>query len=201
MANIHTCDPESCLWPQHGTTSDASAYPKSFDTFRKSTPIWSKHDSFALEFTQARLSLHHPLRPDPPPALQLLKMHENPDWHSWLTKRFDPAGQGSSSLGWMFLVETAQLLARTGRLDDAKWVLDLGIDILPLRFQMKRSKDGSTINANRRLPTPDEAAAGLVDSNGYYLSLVERTSAYANGAAANIWLPDRCASDSPLTDQ
>jgi hypothetical protein len=104
-------------------------------------------------------------------------------------------------MGWMLFIQTAQLLARRGRLDDAKWVLGLERDMLPLRFRITRPSEKGSDTANKRLSTSDEAAAGLVDAEGYFLSMKKRTSAYANGASASISLPGSCASDSPFSDQ
>ena len=175
----------------------------SFNYFRRLMPFWSKSDPRKLELNHARLPVKE-YRSDPLPALRLLRKHKDPDWHRWLASRFNPAGDDSSSLGFLFFIETAQLLARRGRLDDAKWVLDLGRDMLPLMFQMRRPSKGSRDGppaVDKRLPTPDEAAAGLVDSEGYFLSMVNRTSIYADGAAASTWLPHKGASDSPSPDQ
>jgi len=126
------------------------------------------------------------------------------DWHRWLALCLNPAGKDSSIMGWTLFIDTAQLLARKGRLDDAKWVLDLGRDMLPLMFQMKPLRGGWATKSNgmhRRLPTADEAAAVLVDSEGFFLSMVRRTEAYRNASAASPSRPDRRASDSPTSDQ
>ena len=172
----------------------------SFDYFRKLIPFWSKSDPRQMAFRQARLSVNHP-RPDPLPALRLFQKAKNPDWHRWLALCLNPAGKDSSIMEWTLFIDTAQLLARKGRLDDAKWVLDLGRDMLPLRFQMGRPSKAGLTTTERRLATPEEAAAGLVDSEGYFLSMKKRTSAYANGVAASTWRPDRRGSDSPFPDQ
>jgi hypothetical protein len=173
---------------------------RSFDYFKGGVAFWAIKEPRQLEFKLARLSLNHP-RPDPLPILQVLQKHKDPDWHRWLELRFNPAGRNSSIMGWVLFVQTAQLLEKRGRLDDAKWVLDLGRDMLPSRFQMmKPSEDGSD-DVNKRLPTSEEAAAGLVDSEGYFLSMKKRTLAYANGAAARTWRPERRGPDSPFPDQ
>ena len=175
----------------------------SLDYFRKLMPFWIKSDLRHLEFRQARLSVNHP-QPDPLPALRLFQKAKNPDWHRWLALCLNPAGKESSIMGWTLFIDTAQLLARKGRLDDAKWVLDLGRDMLPLMFQMKPLRGGWATKSNgmhRRLPNADEAAAGLVDSEGFFLSMVRRTSAYWDGGAASPSRPDRRASDSPTSDQ
>lgn len=172
----------------------------SFDYFKGGVAFWARNEPRQLEFKLARLSLNHP-RPDPLPILQVLQKHKDPDWHRWLELQFNPAGRNSSVMGWILFVQTAQLLEERGRLDDAKWVLDLGRDMLPSRVQMmKPSEDGSDA-ANKRLPTSEEAAAGLVDSEGYFLSMKRRTLAYANGAAARTWHPERRRSDSPFPNQ
>ena len=132
----------------------------SFDKFRGNMAFWMTTDPHQLEFAQARLSMEHPLHPDPLPALHFLQKHRNPHWASYLSSHLNPAGKNADFMGWKFLVTTAQLFAKEGKLDTAKWVLDLGKEILPLMFQMKSFKLGSTTN-QRQLPTPDEAAAGL----------------------------------------
>ena len=93
----------------------------------------------------------------------------------------------------------AQLLAKKGSVDDAKWMLDLGRKSLSLKFQMTRFRGGLTTN-RRRLPSPEKAAVGLVDSEGYFLSMLKRTSAYANNATARTLSPDRRASGSTFAD-
>lgn len=176
---------------------------ESLDYFKRLMPCWCRNDPRNMELNQAKLALRH-RRPDPLPALQLLQKVKDPDWHRWLALTFNPAGRGSSFTAWLLFIEVAQLLARIGRLDDAKWVLDLGRDILPLRFQMEPWKGGSTTSSNainRRLPTPYEAAAGLVDSEGNYLSALRRASAYRNVAAVSTSRPESRAPDPPASDQ
>ena len=165
----------------------------SHEKFTSLMAVWRKRSTCDLEFPQARLSMTHPLRPDPFPALHLMQKHVDLDWDRWVAAFISPAGKSSSAMGWLFFVTTAQLLAKKGSVDDAKWVLDLGRKSLPLKFQMTKFRGGSTTN-RRRLPTPEEAAAGLVDSEGYFLSMSRRTSAYANNATASTSSPDRRAS-------
>jgi hypothetical protein len=170
------------------------------EKFRDMLTVWRTNDLHQLEFSQARLSMTHPLRPDPFPALHLMQKHADSDWDTWLARFVDPTRRDASAMGWFFFVMTAQLLAKEGNIDPAKWVLDLGRKSLPLKFQMTKFKGDSTSNTKRRRPTQEEAAAGLVDSEGYYLSMRKRTSVYANNAAASSSLPTRRASDSPSSE-
>jgi len=162
--------------------------------------VWRTNNLHALEFAQARLSMTHPLRPDPFPALRLMQKHADSDWDTWVAQFVDPTRRDASAMGWLFFVMAAQLLAKEGNIDPAKWVLDLGRKSLPLKFQMSKFKGGSPSNTRRRLPTQEEAAAGLVDSEGYWLSMRKRVSVYANNAAASSSPPERRASDSPFSE-
>ena len=156
--------------------------PATFDTFKRLLPVWNVRNQDMLEYAQAKLSISHPLRPDPFEALQTLRKHANSDWEKWLATCVKPTYMATGAKAWIFFIKTAQLLAETGRLDDAKWVLDRAKEALPLRFQMKAAKGGSTDNG-KRLPTPDEAADGLVDPDGYYRSMIRRSEIYTDGAS------------------
>jgi hypothetical protein len=149
----------------------------SYDYFRSLMPFWQKNQQ-DLDFKQAEMSFMHPTQPGPLPALLWLQKHANSDWDQQPTRHIDPAGRDSSARGWLFFVRTAQLLASSSRHEDAKWVLDIGRDSLPLRFAMRRPRGKLSTTTPRRLATPDEVVAGMADINGYLLSTKKRTSVY-----------------------
>jgi len=168
-----------------------SVEASSFDHFKKSMPLWMK-DRENVETMQAELACKHPLRPDPLPALRLLQKHVKLHYSEWLMKRYDPAGKDSSARGWLFFVQTAQLLAKSGSYDDAKWVLDLGRDSLPLRFSMDCFRGGSSKTTNRRLATSYEVALGMADVNGYLLPSKERTLLYTTDPTKALRMLTTC---------
>ena len=125
-------------------------------------------------FRQSRLATKHPTQPDASLAVEYLRLCQGSEAQSPdIRELFPPKDRNTELMLFTFLVHTAQLLQRSGRTDEARWVLDLGHKYVSLFAskgaypRMKSSRSRGVIGT-RRQPTAHELERGVnVDVDGY----------------------------------
>jgi hypothetical protein len=157
--------------------------------------MW-KRNKADCAFAKARLALQRPDHPDGTLALQLLQKHQEPDVDEMFRRTCDPQRYTNAIMGLLFFIQTARMLAKSGQLEDARWVLDLGRTWLPRYFQMDQPSPTRSHHesVNMRLATAREISLGHADRDGYLVppdprSFIE-TEKYSFGQVVNNASPN-----------
>jgi hypothetical protein len=107
------------------TVRSPSVTASTFHAVEKYLPVWKQHKQ-DLEVSKARMALQRPEHPDATLALRLLRNHDDFAVDETLRRAFNPRVYASASTGFFFFLYTARMLAKSGRIKDARWVLDFG---------------------------------------------------------------------------
>lgn len=149
-------------------SSGPRARSESYEDFIHFLKVWSS-DVGQRRFTEALLWLRHPEGPHVEPALAFLQdLEADAIQSATVEDLFRPARADLSQIVYFLFVLTAQTLKTHGRLPEAKWVLDLGLQRAPGLFAMGRIDEAyiDDTHVTRRRATKYELESGIADADG-----------------------------------
>lgn len=137
-----------------------------FEQYVHAHGYWSVWNEDELELQIGRLLMHHPDKGDPTMVLGILKRHVESE-NLAINDSLAPANARGNGLMFMTLVDLAQLLARQGSQEEARWVLDFGREHIPDYFKRRKvAIDTEAGDLYQRKAHSGEIAAGLADEKG-----------------------------------
>ena len=121
------------VWLTKALKSEAKplVHPSQFDRFIHGLVCWVT-DSAERDFQRVRLLLDHPTRPSAGPIFEFFKGYTDPDTVTPFKRNILEAREGNQSVMlWNSFIRTGQLLAKEGRVQDARWVLNFARERRP----------------------------------------------------------------------